>query len=86
MENIPVAYKLWKKMKATDNDADVVPNIEKEILWREVKLQFGFPDDKEEVLKKWVMKNMAIAFQTFKKNKNNNYIKKGLMPDIEKNL
>jgi hypothetical protein len=86
MENIPVAYKLWKKMKATDNDADVVPNIEKEILWREVKLQFGFPDDKEEVLKKWVMKNMAIAFQTFKKNKNNNYIKKGLMPDFEKNL
>jgi hypothetical protein len=35
------------------------------MLWREVKMHFSFPDDKEEVLKKWVMKKMAIAFQTF---------------------
>jgi hypothetical protein len=40
--------------------------MEKEMLWREVKLNFNFPEDKEEVLKDWVMKKMAIAFQTFK--------------------
>ncbi|RLM79609.1 hypothetical protein C2845_PM12G12280 [Panicum miliaceum] len=32
------------------------------------------------------MKKMAIAFQAFKKNMNNDYIKMGLTPDIEKNL
>ena len=30
------------------------------------------------------MKKMAIAFQTFKKNLNKHYIKKGLTPDFEK--
>jgi hypothetical protein len=27
-----------------------------------VKMHFDFPDDKEEVLKKWVMNSMAISF------------------------
>jgi hypothetical protein len=49
--NIPISYKLWKKSKATDNDADVVPDIEKEMLWRKAKLHFNFLDDKEEVFK-----------------------------------
>ena len=32
------------------------------------------------------MKNMAIAFQTFKKNLNKDYVKKGLTPDFEKDF
>ena len=32
------------------------------------------------------MKKMAIAFQTFKKNLNKDFIKKGLMPDFEKHF
>jgi hypothetical protein len=31
------------------------------------------------------MKKMAIAFQTFKKNLNKDYVKKGLTPDFENN-
>jgi hypothetical protein len=34
-ENIPISYKLWKKNKATDNVADVVPDMEKKMLWRQ---------------------------------------------------
>jgi hypothetical protein len=41
-ENIPISCKLWTKNKTTDNDADVVPDTEKEILWREVKQHFNF--------------------------------------------
>ena len=36
--------------------------------------------------KDWVMKKMAIAFQTFKKNLNKDYIKKGLTPNFEKDF
>jgi hypothetical protein len=36
--------------------------MEKEMLWREVKLHFNFLEDKKEVLKDWVMKKMALAF------------------------
>jgi hypothetical protein len=61
-ENIPISYKLWKKTKVTDNDADIIPNTEKKMLWTEVKLHFNFPEDKEGVLKDWVTKKMAIAF------------------------
>jgi hypothetical protein len=50
-----------------------------------VKLHFNFQEGKEEVLKDWVMKKMAIAFQTFKKNLNKDYVKKSLMPDFENN-
>ena len=32
------------------------------------------------------MKKMAIAFQTFKKNLNKDYVRKGLTPDFEKNF
>ena len=32
------------------------------------------------------MKKMAIAFQTFKKNLNKDYVKKGLTPDFEKDF
>jgi hypothetical protein len=46
---------------------------------------FNFPKDKEKVLKDWVMKKMAIAFQTFKKNLNKDYVKRGLTPDFENN-
>jgi hypothetical protein len=66
-KNIPISCKLGKKNKDTNNDADIVLDTKKEILWREVKLHFNFPEDKEKVLKDWVMMKMAIAFQTFKK-------------------
>jgi hypothetical protein len=39
-----------------------------------VKLHFHFLDDEEEFLKNWVMKKMAIAFQTFMKNLNKDYV------------
>ena len=61
-ENIPISFKLWKKTKSTDNDADIVPEIEKQMLWADVKQHFSFPEDKEEIFKDWVMKKMAISF------------------------
>ena len=85
-ENIPISFKLWKKTKSTNNDAKNVPDTEKEMLWADVKRHFSFPEDKEEIFKDWVMKKMAIAFQTFKKNLNKDFIKKVLMPDFEKHF
>jgi hypothetical protein len=85
-ENILISFMLWKKSKATDNDVDAVPNTEKEMLWREVKMHCDFPNDKEEVLKKWVMKKMAISFRTFKKNMNTDYVQQGLTSNIDEHL
>ena len=50
------------------------------------KQHFSFPEDKEEIFKDWVIKKMAISFQTFKKNLNKDYIKKGRVPDFEKHF
>ena len=61
-ENIPISFKLWKKTKSTDNDADIVPEIEKQMLWEDVKQYFSFLEDKEEIFKDWVMKKMVISF------------------------
>jgi len=85
-ENIPISFKLWKKTKSTNNDADIVPETEKQMLWADVKQHFSFPEDKEEIFKDWVMKKMAISFQTFKKNLNKDYIKKGRVTDVEKHF
>ena len=36
-ENIPISFRLWKKIKATDSDDYIIPEIEKEMLWADVK-------------------------------------------------
>ena len=77
-ENIPISYPLWKRNSKTDEEADIVPETEKEMLWNEVKLHFSFPEDKEAILKKWVMKRMATCFQTFKKHLTADFHKKVL--------
>ena len=77
-ENIPIIFKLWKKFKNIDNDADIIPGTEKEMLWANVKWHFSFPKDKEEVFKDWVIKKTAISFRTFKKNLNKGYVQNGL--------
>ena len=46
-DHTPISFKLWKKSKATDIDADIVPETEKEMLWADVKRHFTFPEDKE---------------------------------------
>ena len=56
----------------------------KEMLWADVKRHFSVPEEHEQLFKDWVVKKMAIAFQTFKKNMNKDYVKKGLTPDFEK--
>jgi len=61
-ENFPISFKLWKKTKSTDNDADIVPETEKQMLWTDVKQHFSFSEDKEEIFKDWVMKKMVISF------------------------
>ena len=40
-ENIHISFKLWKKTKSTDNDADIVPETEKQMLWNDVKQHFS---------------------------------------------
>lgn len=82
-ENIPISYPHWKRNSKTDEEADIVPEIEKEMLWNEVKLHFSFPEDKEAILKKWVMKRMATWFQTFKKHLTADFLEKSLTPNFD---
>ena len=82
-ENIPISYAQWKKTKATDNEADIVPRQEKEMCWTQLLEHFTFPQNDIEKVKAWTMMKMAIAFQTFKKNLTKDYLKKGLTPNFE---
>jgi len=84
-EHITISFKLWKKSKSTDNDADIVRDIEKEMLWVDVKRHFSFSEDREELFKDWVIKMMAFAFQAQEKLEQRLY-KKGLTPDVEKDF
>jgi hypothetical protein len=79
----PSVLSYERKTKPPDNDADIVPDMEKEILWANVKRHFSVPEEHEQLFKDWVMKKMAIAFQMFKKNLNKDFFKKGLTPDFE---
>ena len=56
------------------------------MLWADVKRHFSVLEENEELFKDWVMKKMAIAFETFKKNLNKDYIKKGLTPNFGKDF
>jgi len=56
------------------------------MLWVDVKRHFNVLEENEQLFKNWVMKKIAIAFQTFKKNLNKDYIGKGLTPKFEKDF
>ena len=61
---------------------DVVPEREKEWLWRKLKKNFTVPAESEEEAKRWTLRKMAEQVQTFKKNLTKNYIKKGKTPEF----
>jgi hypothetical protein len=81
-ENIPINIKKWKITKKTDLLEDVVPNLEKNMCWEQMKLYFSFLEQKENELKDFAFKKLAIAFGTCKKNLYKNFIKKGIDPDL----
>ena len=45
-ESVPIKYKLWKRNKVSDRLEDIVPDSEKDLLWKEVSLHFNFPQAK----------------------------------------
>ena len=45
-ESVPIKYKLWKRNKVSDRPEDIVPDSEKDLLWKEVSLHFTFPQAK----------------------------------------
>jgi len=66
-ESVPIKYKLWKRNKVSDRPEDIVPDSEKDLLWKEVLLHFNFPLGKADKVKGWAFKKMAIQFGSFKK-------------------
>lgn len=83
-ESVPIKYKLWKRNKVSDRPEDIVPDSEKDLLWKEVSLHFNFPPGKADKVKGWAFKKMAIQFGSFKKKLVANFVNKGLTPDFDK--
>ena len=80
-ERVPISIRKWK---STDpNEMHVLPDTEKNMLWSDIKEIFEFPDDREDKLREWTMKKMAILFQDYKKKLYKHYIKTGEVPDFE---
>ena len=52
------------------------------MLWTELKDMFTLPEGvDQELVKKWALKKMVLAFASFKKKLYNNYIKKNKEPN-----
>lgn len=82
-ERVPISIRKWK---STDpNEAHVLPETEKNMLWSDITEIFGFPTDREGYLRDWTMRKMAVQFQDFKKKLYKNYVTNGETPDFEKN-
>ena len=95
-DNIPISIPYWKTLEAQDDEdaegqeepavrENVVPDTEKAMLWKQITDHFTFPEGtKLEDVRTWAMQKCAVAFQTFKKRLNKDFIKKGLTPDFTK--
>ena len=78
---IPITTTLWKSSKPEEQQHAVPPH-QKEMLWTELKDMFTLPEAvDEELVKKYALKKMALAFATFKKKLFTNYIKKDKEPN-----
>src|SRR6187200_1132956 len=62
----------------------VLPDTEKEMLWRELKAIFDWPSTHEAELRDWTMKKMAVLFQDFKKKLHSYFLKTREAPDPKK--
>ena len=59
-----------------------MPPHQNEMLWRELKVMFTFPEGvDEELVKQCALKKMALVFASFKKKLYDNYIKKDKEPN-----
>jgi hypothetical protein len=96
-DNIPVRFQYWKGAEVTtelQNEDEVehenaqqyvVPNIENNMTWTEVQLNFSFPEGTNLAnVRTWAIQMGAIAFQSYKKRLNKDYIKKELAPVFTK--
>ena len=69
---IPITTRLCKMSKPEEQQHDV-PAHQKEMLWAEFKDMFTLPEGvDQELVKKYALKKMALAFATFKKKLYNN--------------
>lgn len=63
----------------------MVPDIEKNMIWTEVEAHFSFPEGTNLAkVRTWALQKGAIAFQSFKKRLNKDFVKKGTTPDFTK--
>nr|TKW32558.1 hypothetical protein SEVIR_2G175300v2 [Setaria viridis] len=92
-DNIPISFQKLKSPEIDESIAStsmvpisMVPKREKEMIWEQIKENFTFEGVDEAKVKDWSFQKGAIAFQTYKKNLNKDYIKKGLTPDFMKHL
>ena len=81
-DNVPISIRKWKSTDPTEEY--VLPDTEKEMLWRELKAIFDWPSTHEAELRDWTMKKMAVLFQDFKKKLYSQFLKTGEAPDPEK--
>nr|XP_034589175.1 uncharacterized protein LOC117851462 [Setaria viridis] len=59
-DNVPISIREWKGKK---DDPYVLPHIQKDMLWADVKKHFTLLDSVEEkVVKDWMLKKMATQF------------------------
>ena len=78
---IPITTRLWKTTKPEEQQ-HAVPAHQKEMLWVELKDMFTLPEGvDQELVKKCVLKKMALAFASFKKKLYTNYINKDKEPN-----
>jgi Tfp pilus assembly pilus retraction ATPase PilT len=78
-DHIPISFRLWKSNNANEQSV-AVPQRDKEQLWCELKNNFIFPLESEELVNDWTFRKMATQFQTFKRNLVKDYIKQGKTP------
>ena len=78
-DNVPISYREWK-VKASNPYTFL--QIQRDMLWVDIKKHFTFPEDVDDnLVKSWTLSKMATQFQNWKKKLSRNFIKKNLTPD-----
>lgn len=80
-DNVPISI---RECKGKRNDLYAAPDIQKDMMWANIKKHFTFPKGYvEKDVKAWMLKKMVTEFQTFKKMLDANFIEKGRTPGFD---
>ncbi|KAL6614557.1 hypothetical protein ACP70R_036827 [Stipagrostis hirtigluma subsp. patula] len=69
-----------QRILCTEHDWRKVTKDDKDLVWEDFKGKFRFPEESEEILRKWALRTAGVCHRNWRNRLNSNFVQTGLDP------